>query len=167
MTQQKKGFTLIELLVVIAIIGILSAIGLVSLNGAREKARDAKRQSDLSSMKSALALYYDDNNSKFPITNDSSFSGAPWGGALQTALVSAYSGALPLSATAGAAIGNKGYWYVVSASRDHFYLYTQLEGTVAGLTAPWWYTNDRGISLVSSNAAPLGVCNNQGGGNCP
>ncbi|MFA6512309.1 MAG: prepilin-type N-terminal cleavage/methylation domain-containing protein, partial [Patescibacteria group bacterium] len=35
MTNQKKGFTLIELLVVIAIIGILSAIGLVSLNGAR------------------------------------------------------------------------------------------------------------------------------------
>lgn len=66
MTNQKKGFTLIELLVVIAIIGILSAIGLVSLNGAREKARDAQRKSDIGQMNTALALYYDDNNSTYP-----------------------------------------------------------------------------------------------------
>lgn len=37
----RPGFTLIELLVVIAIIGILSAIGLVILNGARERVPDA------------------------------------------------------------------------------------------------------------------------------
>jgi prepilin-type N-terminal cleavage/methylation domain-containing protein len=66
MTNNKKGFTLIELLVVIAIIGILSAIGLVSLNGAREKARDAQRKSDLAQYKSALLLYYDDNTNKYP-----------------------------------------------------------------------------------------------------
>lgn len=68
MKNQKKGFTLIELLVVIAIIGILSAIGLVALNGAREKARDAQRQSDLAQYRTALVLYYDDNNSLYPAT---------------------------------------------------------------------------------------------------
>ncbi len=66
MQQSKKGFTLIELLVVIAIIGILSAIGLVSLNGAREKARDAQRKSDLAQMNTALAIFYDDNASIYP-----------------------------------------------------------------------------------------------------
>jgi len=60
MKKTKKGFTLIELLVVIAIIGILSAIGLVALNGAREKARDAQRRSDLGQMRTALTLFKDD-----------------------------------------------------------------------------------------------------------
>jgi prepilin-type N-terminal cleavage/methylation domain-containing protein len=64
--KNKKGFTLIELLVVIAIIGILSAIGLVALNGAREKARDAQRRSDLAQMRTAMTLYYDDHSSLYP-----------------------------------------------------------------------------------------------------
>jgi general secretion pathway protein G len=51
-----KGFTLIELLVVIAIIGILSSTVLVSLNGAREKARITKAQSDLNQLRTAISM---------------------------------------------------------------------------------------------------------------
>ena len=60
--HSKKGFTLIELLVVIAIIGVLASTVLASLNGARAKARDARRKSDIRQLKLALEFYFDTNN---------------------------------------------------------------------------------------------------------
>ena len=59
--RQRKGFTLIELLVVIAIIGLLSTLAVVALNGARAKARDAKRVADIRQVQTALDLYSNDS----------------------------------------------------------------------------------------------------------
>ena len=61
--KNKAGFTLIELLVVIAIIGLLASVVLLALNGARAKARDAKRIADVRQLASAMELYFNDNNS--------------------------------------------------------------------------------------------------------
>ncbi len=58
--MKKKGFTLIELLIVIAIIGLLATLGIISMTSARAKARDSKRISDLTQIRSAMELYYND-----------------------------------------------------------------------------------------------------------
>ena len=88
--KNKKGFTLIELLVVIAIIGLLSTLAVVSLNGARSKARDAKRTSDLRAVQSALELYRADNNDSF-----SGITTLTWAG-ISTALQPYLTNGLPL-----------------------------------------------------------------------
>ncbi len=57
LTMYKKGFTLIELLIVMSIIGILAAISIFGLQGARESSRDSKRKADLESIRSALEIF--------------------------------------------------------------------------------------------------------------
>jgi prepilin-type N-terminal cleavage/methylation domain-containing protein len=70
-----NGFTLVELLVVISIIGILSTFAMVSLNTARIKARDALRKGDMTQIRTALNLYYDDND-QYPSCTDNSWDDA-------------------------------------------------------------------------------------------
>jgi len=65
LNRKSRGFTLIELLVVIAIIGILASIVMVSMSGARAKARDAVRKSDIRQIGAAMELYYSDNEAYF------------------------------------------------------------------------------------------------------
>jgi prepilin-type N-terminal cleavage/methylation domain-containing protein len=71
--MKRNGFTLIELMVVIAIIGILATIITASLSTAKAKGRDAKRISDIKTIQTALALYYNDNQS-YPKTLSSALT---------------------------------------------------------------------------------------------
>jgi len=58
--NKKQGFTLIELLVVIAIIAVLVAFAVANFVGARNRAFDIKKKSELQQVKNALRLYYND-----------------------------------------------------------------------------------------------------------
>jgi len=57
--QTQTGFTLVELLIVLTIVAILAVATVLILNPAEilKKSRDTQRMSDLSSIKSAIALY--------------------------------------------------------------------------------------------------------------
>lgn len=58
--KKKKGFTLIEILVVISIIGLLSTLAMVSLNFARDRAKETKALHDIDSLKTAIKLLEND-----------------------------------------------------------------------------------------------------------
>lgn len=81
-----RGVTLIELLVVISVIGVLASIVYALINPVAQlqKARDAKRKSELRQIQNALETYYNDNN-KYPLSSNTylivgSSGNVGWGG---------------------------------------------------------------------------------------
>lgn len=92
---------MIELLVVISIIGILSSFAVVSLNTARNKARDALRKADMTQMRTAIMLYYDENG-KYPICGTWDGGAPDFGAAANQTYADCYRIALGAALTAGA-----------------------------------------------------------------
>lgn len=64
--SKNHGFTIIELLIVIIIIGILALIGVVAYGNAQQSARNSKRQSDISSLHTAIEAYTTQNSGVYP-----------------------------------------------------------------------------------------------------
>lgn len=58
-----RAFTLIEILVVATIIGVLVTVTAVSFANAQKRSRDARRKTDLETVRQALVLYRQDNGS--------------------------------------------------------------------------------------------------------
>jgi len=72
---RNHGFTLIELLVTIVIVGLLVGILLPNMLDMRLRSRDAKRKSELRELKTALQIYYEDNQTYPANTADIGSSG--------------------------------------------------------------------------------------------
>lgn len=68
--MKKNAFTLLELLVVISVLGVLVVIILPNLIGVRARARDSALKNDMRQLKTALRMYYNDNQTYPP--NDGS-----------------------------------------------------------------------------------------------
>ncbi|MHB9134680.1 MAG: type II secretion system protein, partial [Armatimonadota bacterium] len=64
--RSQRGFTLIELLVVIAIIAILASILFPVFAKAREKARQTTCTSNVRQLATAVQMYNQDNQSRYP-----------------------------------------------------------------------------------------------------
>lgn len=56
MNAHQKGFTIVELLIVIVVIAILAAISVVAYNGVQTRAKNAKRDNDLTQLEKAIQL---------------------------------------------------------------------------------------------------------------
>lgn len=55
--RHSPGFTVVELLLVVVVIAILAAIVIVAYNGIQERARNAKRQTDLDNLQKIVETY--------------------------------------------------------------------------------------------------------------
>lgn len=64
--KNKKGFTLIELMIVVAIIGILAAVAIPKFASMLEKAREGATQGNVGAIKSAISIYYGDQQGQWP-----------------------------------------------------------------------------------------------------
>ncbi|MFH1784248.1 MAG: prepilin-type N-terminal cleavage/methylation domain-containing protein [bacterium] len=64
--RSKKGFTLIELMIVVAIIGILSAVAIPRFADLITKSKEGATKGNLGALRSAVSIYYGDNEGFFP-----------------------------------------------------------------------------------------------------
>lgn len=138
--KKNRGFTLVEILVVIAIIGILASIVLVSMGGARAKARDAKRQSDIRQIVAAMEMYYNDGEVYLTSATAPTAIGTYLDGVPQDPVTS-----------------NGAYdWLDNSADDQRFCIYATLESTsgCASSTVKYFMGSHRGTKEACQAAAP-------------
>jgi len=161
--KQQRGFTIVELLIVIVVIAILAAISIVAYNGIQQRARDAERQQELSTLQKALEMYQIDNGG-YPrcgataINTPPAFSATVATNCLEE-LVPNYLSAVPVDPIDS---GNTRYWYgagytKVSATgyntstpANNYILGTRLE-TVSSPTYSGWGQTGLTLLLGSSN----------------
>lgn len=136
--RRQHAFTLIELLVVIAIIGILSSVILASVNTARKRARDARRQEDMKSIQSALELYYSGAGSEKYITQTTTTTVAA---NATSALASLVSNGLIASVPVDPLGTATPYYYISNSTGSSYCLAAEMEGAS---------TNDGCISSLNT-----------------
>jgi len=134
--MNRKGFTLIELLVVIAIIGILAALVIVSLSGARTKANDTKIKNNARSIDTGMAQYYLDNNNTYPARTDDS----------------AVADTLCTNSSSGSPAGLSGYLSGAAAcSHTNYVALIETANTNANYAQAWELKNQTEATVSSGN----------------
>jgi len=149
--MKNHSFTLIELLVVIAVIGMLSSIVLVSMRGAREKARIAKAQSEIRQLVTAMYLYKDIHGELPPIGDNCSACSNPCS--------SSWTGVIDALINAGL-LGQR-------IDRDpwgNYYCYDDNDNVCCGCCSPLYSMGPNGINDSWFNCprtagCPQGICN--------
>ncbi len=129
-TTYNRGFTLMELLVVIAIIGVLTAVVLASLNGARLKSSDSFIKAQLGQIRNSAEAYYSTNGTYgSPVSEMNLNKGSNLDSSMCSSFVSFWTcdnnariGTNTLFATS-----NKG-WFMIGPGGSTYALTAQLSG---------------------------------------
>ena len=127
MKNNKKGFTLIELMIVVAIIGILAAIAIPKFADLINKAKEGSTKGSLSSVRSAIQVYYGDNEGWFPAVEADPLT------CLTTN--AKYIAEIPVAKLPGTTHGDS----------------NGVVGTLADATGGWLYFNDAASSITWGN----------------
>ena len=118
--RKSKGFTLIELMIVVAIIGILAAIAIPRFANLIDRARQARTQGNLGSIRSAMTIHYGTNDGVWPATIAALATAAnsgPFLDAIPTVLLPS-SMAHAEANTEDAALDHTGDWFYSFAAAD-------------------------------------------------
>ena len=147
LNKRNQGFTIVELLIVIVVIGILALLVITTYSGIQQKARNAKRQTDVASLQTQLEGFHTDKGyyPSLANMNDGTFLGANMRGLDQNALIDPSNTSTPQSKILLAAPAAKSYAYAVSDSANascesdatncaQYTLTATFEGTVNGAT---------------------------------
>lgn len=138
--KKRTAFTLIELMVVITIIGVLSTMVLVSLEEARGKARDARREADIRQIILAMEMGFSDTEKyvqaantpiKIPCQNPPNCT-TPGDGR--------YLDPVPQDPKEGKYLwrdNSPGAFFITGCDDQHYCIYVPLESQVGGKN--WWF----------------------------
>ncbi len=139
----EKGFTLLEVLVGVAIAAMIMSFTMASMRSAKQRNRDARRESDMKQLQNALGLYAT-NAGLYPICASEVVVGSAGDTCLTPALMSsqATQGRVPtdpLGAVSGACGGLSSYVYCYQSVNGFTYTirYALETDTIPGKSIGW------------------------------
>ena len=148
----KPGFTILELLIVIFVFGLVVTLGVISLNSARARMRDAQRISDINVLRSGLNQFWLEN-ATYPVSSGVNL-GAPGTNTdafTRDGFVSAANAKAPVYLQTVPIGPKSGEYYQYKGDANGYAIRFQTERDTALGAANVYYLHSTGIDQADAN----------------